>query len=82
MSLVMFLIGWIVSYERYEQEVAAAEKNLPFFIERGELERAESLVRKPARSVPNAIPAFKSRSISGGKRSVKAQRQEDFSQRT
>lgn len=43
---VALLIGWVVSHERYEQEIASASKNFPFLIDRGEYERAEQLVEQ------------------------------------
>jgi len=43
--IVVSGIGWIVSYEHYEAEVATAVTNLRFFIDHKELEQAESLRR-------------------------------------
>ena len=48
---VVFVIGWIISREHYEQEVASASETLPFLIERGEYERAESLAKNLSGSV-------------------------------
>jgi hypothetical protein len=56
---VALLIGWVVSHERYEQEIASASKNLPFLIDRGD-GRNSWLNNSPA--TPNAIRVFRSRS--------------------
>lgn len=43
--LVVAAIGWFISYELREQQVAEAEKNLPFMIEHGQIEEAQALAQ-------------------------------------
>jgi hypothetical protein len=42
-AAALSLAAWIVAHEHHEREVVAAAENLPFLIERGEFERAETL---------------------------------------
>lgn len=79
--VVMLIIGWIVSYERYEQKVAAATKNLPFLIERGDIERAESLARELPPRVKNDPRLQKLLILLEDKRKSDEGRQKKFSRR-
>ncbi len=78
---VVLLFGWIISYQHYEQEVATAEQSLPPLIERGELERAESLVRDLPQRVKRDSRLQDSLSLLEDKLKHEGGRQTEFGQR-
>ena len=78
--VVIFAIGWIVSDEHYEREVATAEKELPYFIDHGELERADSLVRNLSQRVKRNAQLQGLFNLLEDKRKHEVERREDFSQ--